>query len=53
MRRISSGLTDLAPVGIGIKAVVADHDLTLVRNMGSDSGDELQIIHRLFPGAMS
>jgi len=31
-------------MGIGI---VSDHDLALVRDMGSNTGDELQIIHPL------
>jgi len=47
MRRVSPCLTHLAPMGIGVKAVVADHDLTLVRNMRGDSGDKLQIIQKL------
>jgi hypothetical protein len=40
IKRISLSLMHLPPVGIGVKAVVADHDLTLIRNMRSDSGDE-------------
>jgi hypothetical protein len=35
-------LPDLPPVGIGIESVIAHRDLALVRNMGSDPGDELQ-----------
>ena len=53
IKRTSPGLSHLAPMGIGVESVVADHDLTLVRNMGGDSGDELQIIHRLHLRAMS
>jgi len=30
-------------MGIGIEAVVADHDLALVRDMGGHPGDELQV----------
>lgn len=36
----------LPPVGVGVKAVVADHDLALVGNMGSDPGDELQVVQK-------
>jgi len=46
-RECRVSLAYLSSVGIGVKAVVADHDLAFVRNMGSDSGDELQIVHRL------
>jgi len=41
----------LSPLRIEIKAIAADHDLILVRDVGGDSGDEFQIIHRLFLGA--
>jgi len=34
-------------VGIGVEAEVADSDLSLVGNMGSDPGDELQVVHPL------
>jgi hypothetical protein len=34
-------------VGIGVEAVISDSDLAFVGDMGSHSGDELQIIHRL------
>jgi hypothetical protein len=34
-------------MGIGIKAKVANHDLTFVRDMGGCPGDKLQIIYRL------
>jgi len=40
-------LAHLAPVSIGIEAEITDGDLTLLWNMRSDPGDELQIIHRL------
>jgi hypothetical protein len=33
MRRIDPCPTHLPPVGIGVRAVVADHDLILVRNV--------------------
>jgi hypothetical protein len=36
-----------APVSIGIQAEITDGDLALVRNMGSDPGDEFRIIHVL------
>jgi hypothetical protein len=42
----------LPPTSIRIKAITADHDLSLIGDMGGDSGDESQIIHRLFLGAM-
>ena len=34
-------------MGIGVEAEVADSDLSLVGNMGSDPGDELQVVHPL------
>ena len=40
-------LAHLAQVSIGIEAEITDGDLTLVWNMRSDPGDELQIIHPL------
>jgi len=40
-------LLDLSPVGIGVEAEVTDSDLSLVRNMGSEPGDKLQVIHPL------
>jgi len=43
-----AGLPYLLPVSIGVKSVVADHDLPLIGNMGSDSGYELQIVQMLF-----
>ncbi len=45
--RPKTRLLDLASVGVGIEAVVSDRDLTLIRNMGGDPGDELQVIHPL------
>ena len=42
-----SCLVYLSPVGIGIKAVVTNHHLTLIGNMGGHSGNKLQVIHRL------
>ena len=32
---------------VGLEAVISCRDLALVGNMGSDSGDELQVIHPL------
>jgi hypothetical protein len=36
-------LASLPPVGVSVEAEITDGDLALVRNMGSDPGDELQI----------
>jgi len=41
MRKISPCLTHIAPMSIGVKAIIANHDLSLIGNMGSDSGDEV------------
>ena len=38
-------LFDLASMGIGIEAIISDSDLALVMDMGSDSGNELQVVH--------
>ena len=35
---MNPSLTHLTPMGIGVEAVVADHDLSLIGNMGGDSG---------------
>ncbi len=35
-------------MGIGVKSIITDQDLTFIGNMGGNSGDELQIIYRLF-----
>jgi len=40
-------LLDLPPMGIGVEAVVADHDLALVGDVGGHPGDELRIVHPL------
>jgi len=45
--RTSLQLGHLPPVGVGVEAIVTYGDLALVRDMGDDPGDELQIIHRL------
>jgi len=34
-------------MGVGVEAVIAHSDLALVRNMGSNPGDELQVVHPL------
>ena len=34
-------------MGIGVEAEVTDSDLSLVGNMGSEPGDELQVVHPL------
>jgi hypothetical protein len=38
-------LGHLPPVGIGVEAVISDSDLSLVWDMGSDPGDDLQVVH--------
>jgi len=40
-------LAHLAPVGIGVQPILADGDLAVVRDMRSDPGDELQVVHPL------
>jgi hypothetical protein len=40
MRKISPCLMHLAPMGIRIEAILTHHDLTFIRNMGSDPYDE-------------
>ena len=37
-------------MGIGVRAIITNHDLPLVGDMRGDPGDELQIIHRLLLG---
>jgi hypothetical protein len=39
-------------VGIGVKAIIADHDLALVGSVRGHPGNELQIIHRLLFGGV-
>ena len=34
-------------MGVGVKAVVADHDLALVGDMARHPGDKLQVVHPL------
>jgi len=34
-------------MGIGVEAVVSDHDLSLIGNMGGDSGDAGKPAHRI------
>jgi hypothetical protein len=41
-------LPDLPSMGVGVEAVISDGDLALVRDMGGDPGDELQIVHPLY-----
>ena len=43
-------LLHLASVGIVVEAVIADHDLPFIRNMGGYTSDKLQIVHPLFLG---
>ena len=40
-------LADLPPVGVGVEAAIAHHDLALVGDVRGHPGDELQIVHRL------
>ena len=52
-RRTQARFLGLSPVGIGVKAIVTDHDLPLVGNVRGHPGDELQIIHRLLLRAVT
>jgi hypothetical protein len=45
--RHQARLLDLPAVGIGVETVISDSDLPLIRDMRSDSGDELQVVHPL------
>jgi len=47
-KSLKTCLPDLASMGIGVEAVISHCDLALVRNMGSDPGDELQVVHPLY-----
>ena len=47
MGGIDTGLTHLSSVGIGVKTVVTNHDLSFVRNVRGHSGNKFQIIHTL------
>ena len=38
-------LLDLPPMGVGVEAVVSQSDLAFLRNMGTNLGDELQVVH--------
>jgi hypothetical protein len=40
-----TGLTHLSSVGIGVKTVVTNHDLTFIGNVRGHSGNKFQIIH--------
>jgi len=42
---IATGLAHLSSVGIGIKTVVTNHDLTFIGNVRGHSGNKFQIIH--------
>jgi len=37
-------------MGIGVEAVIVDHDLSFIRNMGGHTSDKPQIVHPLFLG---
>ena len=41
------GFPHLAPMSIGVKAIITDHDLTFIGDVGSHSSYELQIVHLL------
>jgi hypothetical protein len=45
--RLQVRLLDLPPVGIGVEAVITHRDLSLIRDMGSHPGDELEVVHPL------
>jgi hypothetical protein len=34
-------------MGIGVQPIISHRDLAFVRDMGGDSGDELEVVHRL------
>jgi len=38
---------DLSSMGVGVQPMVSHRDLPLLRNMGSDPGDELQVVYPL------
>ena len=40
-------LPDFPPMGVGVEAEITDGDLAFVGDMGSDPGDELQVVHPL------
>ena len=40
-------LFDLSPMGVGVEALTADHQLALIRDMGGNPGNELQVVHSL------
>jgi hypothetical protein len=33
------------PVSITVEAIITDHDLSLIGNMGGNSGNEIQVVH--------
>jgi len=46
--RHQARLLDLSPMGVGVEAIISDRDLPLIRDMGDDPGDELQVVHPLY-----
>jgi hypothetical protein len=38
---------DLASMGVGVQPIIPHRDLALIRDMGGDPGDELQVVHPL------
>jgi hypothetical protein len=46
-KRPKACLPDLTSMSIGVQAEVTDSDLSLVGNMGSNPGDELEVVHPL------
>lgn len=47
MGNFAACLLDFPPVGVSVEAVISDCDLAFIRDMGSDPGDELQVVHPL------
>jgi hypothetical protein len=45
------GFPHLAPMSIRVKAIITDHDLTFIGDVGSHSSYELQIVHPFFFGS--
>ena len=50
---LKARLLDLPPMGIGVEAAISHRDLALVRYMGSDPGNEFQIVHPLHLSGLS
>lgn len=48
-RKRQSRLLDLPWMGVGVEAIVTQGDLALVRHMGDDPGNELQVVQPVHP----